>query len=220
MTSWLVLAPERPDDDTLPVTAWIARQTLARASQTPDVLTGDAAVRSAFERYVAAQPNLGGVAFFGHGAGDRLFDANRPPMAAGPAVVDGENIALLRGCWVHALACDSGSSLAISAVEQGVAIYVGYCRPLDAGWEFPPSAEREFIDLVTHTTLALLSGERDERALRSGASHAADAFVLALEELPDNRRTKGWMWLHALAQQLVDDMVVRRSPVALLVFPP
>jgi len=63
---------------------------------------------------------------------------------------------------------------------------------------------------VTSTTLALLAGDREERSLRARASRAADAFFLALEALPDGQRTRGWMWLHALAQQLVDDMIVAR----------
>lgn len=64
---------------------------------------------------------------------------------------------------------------------------------------------------MTTTTLALLEGERDERALRARASRAADEFFVALEAVPDEERTRGWIWLHALAQQLVDDMIVTRA---------
>lgn len=210
MTVWLMVAPEHPDDEALPNTAWIAQQTIATAPRAPIALTGRGAVRLTFERLVSATPALEGVAFLGHGFEDRLFDADRVPCADGPALLDADNIALLRGCWVHAFACWSGLTLAAKAVAQGVAIYVGYHRSLDAGWEFPPSATPEFVELVTCTTRALLAGERDERALRANASRAADDFYLALEALPDAQRSRGWMWLHALAQQLVDDMVVAR----------
>ena len=209
MTRWLVVAPERADDDTLPNTAWIAGKTIALAPQVPIALTGQVAVRASFERHVT--DDLAGVAFFGHGAPARLYDADRPPGALGPALLDEHNIGLLRGRWLHAFACHSGSVLATRAAENGVATFVGYHRPLDAGWEFPPSAEREFVALITCTTLALLAGTRDERGLRAAASRAADALFLALEAFADEEMSKGWIWLYALAQQLVDDMVVVSS---------
>jgi hypothetical protein len=59
--------------------------------------------------------------------------------------------------------------------------------------------------------LALLAGERDEGTLRANASRVADDFVEALEALPDVQKSQGWMWLHALAEQLVADMIVARS---------
>ncbi len=210
MTEWLVVAPERPDDETLAVTAWIARETAARAATAPVVLAGRAAVRSVFEQRLAERADLAGLAFFGHGGEDRLFDADRPAGADAPALLDRDNVGRLRGFWVHAFACSSGKQLATHAVEQGVTIYVGYERPLDAGWDCPPSAAPELVALVTSTTFALLEGERDERSLRARASRAADDFFWALEALPDDQRTGGWIWLHALAQQLVDSMIVAR----------
>jgi hypothetical protein len=208
VSAWLVVAPERADDAALSSSAWIARATIRRAPVAPATLTGTDAVRAIFEQHVAGTPGLTGVAFFGHGAEDRLFDADRVPQADGPGLLDSGNVALLRGCWVHAFACWSGKTLAAHAIEQGIAIYVGYRRPLDVGWSSPPSAEREFVELVTCTTLALLAGERDERTLRAKASRAADDFVEALEALPDAQKSQGWLWLHALAQQLVDNLVV------------
>lgn len=210
MSAWLVLAPERLDDDALTRSAWIAQQTIDRAPHPPAVLAGSDAVRVAFEQHVRATPELTGVAFFGHGAKDRLFDANRPPQKDSPAAIDTENVALLRGCWIYAFACLSGTMLARHAVELGAAIYVGYQQPLDVGWNFPPPAEREFIEMVTCVTLALLAGERDERTLRAMASRAADAFFEALEKVPDAQDWPGWMWLHKLGQDLVDSLVVVR----------
>lgn len=210
MTSWLVVSPLRDDDEALRATAWVARKTIEHATEAPESLLDGAAMRANFEQHLAATPELAGIAFFGHGGEDRLFGAERAPETDGPAIIDLGNVALLRGRWVHAFACNSGKTLAHHAIDSGAQIYVGYRRPLDAGWDCPPSAEQEFIHLVTCTTLALLSGERDERALRRLVSAAADAFFDALEALPDEQRSRGWMWLHALSQQLVDDMVVAR----------
>jgi hypothetical protein len=208
MTSWLVVSPQREDDEALRATAWVARKTIDHAEEPPESLLDSAATRENFERSLAENPGLAGIAFFGHGGEDRLFSADRAPESEGPALIDPENVALLRGRWVHAFACNSGKELACHAIRSGAQIYVGYRRPLDAGWDCPPSAEHQFIRLVTSTTLALLSGERDERTLRSKVSAAADDFFEALEALPDDQRSKGWMWLHALSQQLVDGMVV------------
>ena len=210
MTSWLVVSPLRDDDVALRATDWIARKTIECAAETPESLLDSAATRADFERRLAENPGLAGIAFFGHGGEDRLFGAERAPGAAGPALIDPDNVTLLRGRWVHAFACNSGQILAHLAVRSGAQIYVGYHRPLDAGWDCPPSAEQQFLRLVTCTTLALLSGERDERTLRRTVSAAADDFFEALEALPDEQRSGGWLWLHALSQQLVDDMVVAR----------
>ena len=35
MTEWLIVAPERPDDEALAATAWIALKTVARAGNAP-----------------------------------------------------------------------------------------------------------------------------------------------------------------------------------------
>jgi hypothetical protein len=214
VTAWLVFAPSRTGDDALLNSAWIAAQTIASAPHPPAVIEGSGAVRAALEAHVRATPELSGLAFFGHGARDRLFDASRSPADPdGPAAIDTENVHLLRGCWIHAFACLSGVTLAERAVVLGATIYVGYRRPLDVGWTVPPPAEREFIEMVTCVTLALLAGERDERKLLGAVSRAVDAFFLALEAVPDVDQLPGWMWLHKLGQDLVDALVVVRSGV-------
>lgn len=209
MKPWLLVAPERPDDTSLPAASRIARETAARAPLGPTVLAGRGAVRAAFEGLLDATPGLAGLAFFGHGADDRLYDADRPPEGKGPALLDRENVSRLRGFWIHAFACWSGNALATHAVESGAEIYVGYKRPLDAVTEVPADVVEAFLALVTTTTLALVQGERDERALRGRASLAADDLYLVLETLPDD--TPGLIWLYPLAEALVDDMIVARS---------
>ena len=216
MSAWLVFAPSRTDDDALINRAWIAAQTIACAPRPPTVLDGTGAVRAALEAHVRATPELSGLAFFGHGASDRLFDANRSPADSdGPAAIDTENVHLLRGCWIHAFACLSGMTLATRAVALGAALYVGYQTPLDVGWTVPPPAEREFVEMVTCVTLALLAGERDERKLKATVSRTVDAFFIALESVPDVDQIPGWMWLHKLGQDLVDSLVVVRAGVAI-----
>lgn len=209
MTTWLVLAPEREGDEALANSAWIAHHTISRTSPSPLSLLGVVAVRRRFEELVARTTDLSGVAFFGHGAQDRLFDAERTPNDPnGPTVLDFKNISLLKDRWVHAFACWSGQSLAHHAVSCGVSIYVGYAQPLDVGWSVPPPAESEFIAMVTCMTMALLEGIRDERTLRARMSQAADDFFVALESTPGADQRPGWMWLHKLSQDLVDHLVV------------
>ncbi|MEZ4389750.1 MAG: hypothetical protein R3A48_01540 [Polyangiales bacterium] len=214
MSAWLLIAPSRDDDAALAATRWISEVTRERATPAPRALLGHEAVRGGMEEMLRADPSLRGVAFFGHGAEDRLFGADRAPGAPGPSRLDAQNVALLDGRWVHAFACLSGLSLARRAARAGAEIFVGYRRPLDAGWSAPPSAPTSFADVVTSTTLALLQGQRDERELRANVSRAVDVFFEDLESVPDDDRSPGWMWLYALAQQLVDDMVVETGSAA------
>lgn len=213
MSTWLVFAPQRSDDEALTSSAWVAEQTMARLSHRPPlVLQGAQAVRSELAAALQAQNALEGVAFFGHGGPDRLFDANRSPTDPnGPAALDTDNVALCAGRWVYAFACWSGQQLAARAVYQGVSLYVGYRVPLEVGWTVPPPASPEFVDLVSCITAALLAGERDERTLRAKASAAADRFIEALNQIPEADLPPGWMWLHKLAQDLVDQLAVVAS---------
>lgn len=205
MSLWLLVAPDRDDDEELTRSAWIAQKTIDVLAPQPTELRGQAATRAALADVVQSnQPT--GVAFFGHGAEDRLFDADRAPGDPnGPALLDKHNIGMLRECWVHAFACLSGAQLAKHAVAQGVTCYVGYSKGLDVGWPIPPLAEAEFVAMVTCTTQALLAGERDRKALQSNASAAADKLVMALDHIPDQHFPIG---LCLLSQELVDAMIV------------
>jgi len=125
VSAWLVFAPSRADDDALVNSAWIAAQTVARARRPPAVIGGTGAVRAALEAHVQATPELSGLAFFGHGATDRLFDANCAPNDSdGPAAIDTDNVhppAWIAGSMhLHAL---SGMTLAMRAVVLGAALY-------------------------------------------------------------------------------------------------
>lgn len=204
---WLVVAPQREDDESLKTSAWVAEKTCAQAAVAPRALLGERAVRATFEATLGETP-CAGVAFFGHGQADRLLDAACAPGTAESALLDVDNAHRLAGCWIHAFACLSGQLLAHRAVLRGVEIYVGYHRPLDVGWACPPPAEERFIALATAVTLALQAGERDARTLRALASTAADSFIEALLAVPQPEEIVGWMWLHKLAQDLVDSLVV------------
>lgn len=210
MSTWLVFAPQRSDDPALENSAWVAEQTMARLAHRPALsLFASHATRAALSAALAQPSALEGIAFFGHGGVDRLFDANRSPTdPSGPAALDAANVALCAGRWIYAFACHSGQQLAALAVQHGVTIYVGYRRPLDVGWSVPPPAERELVDLVSCATAALLEGERSEPALRARVDAAASRFVEALEQIEGADELPGWMWLHKLAQDLVDGLVV------------
>lgn len=214
MSTWLVFAPLRSDDEALHNSAWVAEQTIARLSDRPaHALRGSQAVRSELEAALQTIQTLQGIAFFGHGGVDRLFDANRSPSdPSGPAALDTENVALCARRWIYAFACWSGQQLATRAVLQGVEIYVGYRQPLDVGWSVPPPAAPEFVKLVSCVTQALLEGERDEQCLRKRVDKAANQFFTALDQIEGADQLPGWMWLHKLAQDLVDCLVVIARP--------
>ncbi len=159
MTWWLIVAPLREDDDALRTTRWIARVTAERVSPRPTLLLDVDARRARLSECLAVPPSPGGVAFFGHGSDDRLFDVDRAPEADGPSLLDLENIHTCKGWWVHAFACRSGARLARAAADAGVDVYVGYQRPLDACWTPPHGAEEAVARLVTCTTAALAAGE-------------------------------------------------------------
>jgi len=134
MTTWLVVAPERANDEALAATAWIARETAARAPIAPAMLTGSGAVRAAFEQRLAEGGELAGLAFFGHGGEDRLFDADRAALGVGPAILDHDSVGRLRGFWIHAFACWSGKQLAADALAQGVEIFRRPLRRSSSIW--------------------------------------------------------------------------------------
>lgn len=206
MSRWLIVAPEHPDDAALQRSAWVARVTAEASPLPPRVVAGGQVSRQAVEQALdPATPGLG-FAFFGHGRSDRLCGA----VDEAPPLLDQDNVGQLRGGWIHAFACNSGRELGPAAVARGVSIYVGYQSALEAAWSVPPDAEPAVVRLVTAVTLALLDGERDERALRRRVSDAADELYLVLRELSFEEHP-GLMWLYHLAEQLTDDLVAHVS---------
>ncbi len=202
--SWLIMAPDRSDDEALTNSSQVARWTASHASK-PRTLTGADATRAALEAHIG---DVGGVAFFGHGDHDRLFDADRPPGEAGPALLDSDNVSILKGRWFHAFACMSGLHLGELARSNGAAVYVGYRQNLNVSFPsvLPERVQEAFIRVVTSTTFALADGVRNAAELQRAASRAADALVdlLLAAELP----FEGEMAVHILSQQLVDAMCV------------
>lgn len=208
MSHWLLVAPERDDDEELARSAWIAQKTTDVVAPQPTELRGQAATRQALAHQLQSN-RPSGVAFFGHGAADRLFGADRAPGdPTGPAILDRANIGMLSGCWVHAFACLSGAQLAAHAAAQGVPCYVGYDQRLDVGWPILDFAEAEIVAMVTCTTRELLAGQRDPKALRRSASAAADALFIALADMPNEQCP---MFLYKLGQDLVDAMIVCKA---------
>lgn len=85
------------------------------STQAQQLWQASAPDRAAVQAALAAQPHL---LYFGHGTCDALGD---------PALVDGSNVALLRGRIVLAMACSSADTLGSDAVNnKGVAAYLGF----------------------------------------------------------------------------------------------
>ncbi len=215
MTTWVIAAPHREDDAALGTSRWVAERTAAHAPDAPLTLIGDHVFRDLFESTLRERAPVSGLAFFGHGEKTELLSAEGEPGALRP-LVDSENAHLLAGAWVHAFACWSGDTLAQVVVDAGAEVYVGYQRPLKVEWDpssVPEVLMQPLIELLTTTTYTLLRGERDGQVLRQAAERSAEVLVEALMALPvsdDDTRLWGY---HAVAAQLVSDMVVaRREP--------
>lgn len=183
---------------------WIARHNCERLAaelgQVPVLLEGDQARRAPLERALAGE--VRGLAFFGHGAEDRLLDAS------GAAALDEQNLASVRGRWVHAFACRAGDHLAGPAAAAGVLCFVGYESALNVDWspdEIPGEIHAAFILLVTQITLELARGVLDGDVLRRAALAAQAIVIQWCDEHPGEAAG-----LEIMAQQLLARMVVRR----------
>ena len=144
-----------------------------------DTPEGERARRGALEQALAGE--VRGLAFFGHGAEDRLLDAS------GTAALDERNLACVRGRWVHAFACRAGDHLAGPAAAAGVHCFVGYESALNVDWspdEIPGPIREAFIRLVTQTTLELARGVLDGDVLRRAALEAQAIVIQWCDEHP------------------------------------
>ena len=183
---------------------WVAHRNYERLAaelgQVPLLLEGERARRGALEQALAGE--VRGLAFFGHGAEDRLLDAS------GTAALDERNLACVRGRWVHAFACRAGDHLAGPAAAAGVHCFVGYESALNVDWspdEIPGPIRDAFIRLVTQTTLELARGVLDGDVLRRAALEAQAIVIQWCDEHPGDATG-----LEIMAQQLLARMVIRR----------
>lgn len=143
-----------------------------------------------------------GVALFGHGHSHAMMGAD------GREALDVTNVRLIGRRWAHVMACLTGCELVPASAAHG-SFLVGYDVALIVEWA-PGDLPEEFRDLlarmVTCTTLELLAGVRSKPDLQRRAQIAAEAVTCWLL---DNTE-EGYLGLHILAQQLVDNMVVSR----------
>lgn len=190
-------------DEATQCSHWVAHRNCERLEaelgQVPLLLERDGARRAMLELALASE--AAGLAFFGHGGEDRLFDND------GAAALDEHNLALVRDRWVHAFACRAGDHLAGPAAAAGVRCFVGYESALNIDWtpdEIPDPIRPAFIELVTQTTLELARGVSDGDALRRAALGAQATVIAWCDEHPEQA-----MGLEITAQQLVARLVVR-----------
>lgn len=227
-----------PGDGALANSHWIAERTSERLGDHAATLTHPDAVRANLESSLCAE-GLRGLAVFGHGDSGRLHTTLRMQHREGlraaraesseagavygsddePAL-DVDNLALLRGLWCHALACNVGLSLADRAMALGASCFVAYETSLTPEYETDalPAALRAHLEaLVTATTLNLHAGVREEAALKRCVLEASDALEAWLDEdagaaWVDSQ--EGFMsvaGLRGFARQLRRDMVVRSA---------
>ena len=79
------------------------------------------ATRENFEKNVK---NISLIGFCDHGSEDALFDNNKN------ALIDAENVHLLKNKEIFTVACSSSKKLGRLAVEKGVSLWQGYDAPI------------------------------------------------------------------------------------------
>jgi hypothetical protein len=211
----VVFAPAgRGADDALQRTRWMADRTLevlAEREQDTVPVLDERATRTGLES--AVTDDVTGLALFSHGrlgcfGLDMQDDAI---MGAGGAVLDRDNLHLMKGRWGHAVACHAGTELAAQACAQGAECFVGYEGTLKVEWvpdAIPEGVRPLFTDLVTRTTRNLAAGVRDERALRAEVNRIAEDIAAWCLDHPDEDYG---IFLEVTAQQLVDRLVYRAA---------
>lgn len=199
MAAWLIFAAHREDDPALWNSHWIAQQTERLEPSPATVLRGPLAVREKLEATLA-DPELEGVALFGHGRPHAVMGSDKREA------LDRGNVHLLANRWAHAIACNTGRELVPAAAAHG-AFAVGYSVSLIVEWtleELPRELRDRIAEMVTATTRGLIEGLRTKEALAMRAEIAAEAVSQWLLENTED----GYLGVHGLASQLVERMVV------------
>lgn len=199
MMTWLIFAAWAEDDLPLWNSHWIARQTARLAASPPRVIERAEATREALEEALANE-ETGGLALFGHGRPDAILGSD------GREALDLANLHLLKNRWAHAIACNAGRELVPAGAHADV--FVGYDVSLIVEWtleDLPEALRDRIAHMVTATTLGLVEGLRSRVELQRRAEIAAEAVVVWLLENTD----EGYLGIHILAQQLVQNMIVR-----------
>ncbi len=168
---------DAPDDPALENSHWVAAQTAFVLADRCRVVTGTSVTRSVVEENLADSACVG-FAYFGHGRNDAL-------VAPTGVVLDLQNLARVGPRWLHAFACNSGNTLAMSAPREGAGAYLGYNRPVIVEWtvdDLPDELVRILREVVTVSTRLLAEGARSRGALRRAVREAHDQWLLWREE--------------------------------------
>ena len=167
----LVIDADAVGDAALENSHWVAVQIAGVLAPAVETHRGAEATRVSLERAMSERAYTGFV-YCGHGRNAAL-------VHAGEHLLDLSNVGLVGGRWFHAVACNSGTTLALTAFAQGGA-YLGYHRPVIVEWTvagLPPEVLSILQDIVTVATLDLKQGVRSRSAIRRRVRAAHDRWI-------------------------------------------
>jgi len=193
---------ERRRAEALENSRYIARQT-AKLLESAIILEDNEAVREKLEATCGLH-EFSGVLCCGHGEKHAVFGADTREA------FDRHNIACIRASWVHLIACNAGCDLVRHHAVDHRALFVGYTSYIVVDFAIkglPAELEALLIELVTCTTLALASGERDTSRLRLRAEPARQAMI---NWIYLNGYEHQYFSLEWLAQTLVERLITNR----------
>jgi hypothetical protein len=204
-----------PDDSALVNSHWVAEQThevLVEQRFEVQIVAG-AIDRERIRSELITTHD--GFAFFGHGR-DHLLYARRDERERPIPLIDGIDVSLVAARWFHAFACRSGNTLAINALDAGIAAYLGYRVAVNVEWEpFQLPAEITVLlrELVTIATIRLALGERSTMALRRAVRDVAVRLCEAVDFHRDALELRHLMGLNAFANSMHQDLVLEGTEV-------
>lgn len=210
-----IFDPWDPNDSALVNSHWVAEQTHAVLAEQFEVqFVGDGVDRDRIR--VALKDGLnGGFAFFGHGCEHVLFQ-RRDDQGRLVPLFDVNEARIVGARWFHAFACLSGNTLALDALDAGIAAYLGYRIAVNVEWEpsqLPTEITTTLRELVTIATLRLALGERSTMALRRAVRDVAVRLCEAVDVHREALELRHVMGLNAFANSLHRDLALEGTEV-------
>lgn len=181
------------------VSAWAQEVIDVAKSKSVDVieLPPSRSNRATLESYLLKQkPRL--VMFNGHGSEDAIYGQDDEAL-----ITAGQNEYLLKSKIVYAVACDSGKTLAIAAVQSGASAYIGYERVFvfTASQEFshrPLEDKRaaRFFKASNQVMISLLKGHNVVSSVEKAKNMFSDAYKKLLTSTadPDDKMDAQLLW--------------------------
>jgi len=164
--------------------------------------------RKEFEKRMKAM-NPSFVFLNGHGTADSISGHNSEII-----LQTNENDSLLKNKIVYALACESASSLGLSAIDKGALSYIGYAQPFailtDANSESVPEDDKLaqwFKEPAVQVSETILRGKSTQVAYEKSQNKykelirklsSSDAFLEAKE-------VRFWLFWNMTSQRLLGD---------------